>query len=52
MTTDTKRRRSNKDWWPDMLNLSVLHQHASESNPYGADFHYPQEFKKLDLDAL
>lgn len=62
MSTDTsqgikqarerKRRRSNKDWWPDMLNLNVLHQHTPESNPYGEDFHYPQEFKKLDLDAL
>lgn len=51
-TTDAKRRRSNKDWWPDMLNISVLHQHTPESNPLGEKFNYAEEFKSLDLDAV
>lgn len=48
----SKRHRSNKDWWPDLLNISVLHQHTPKSNPMGENFSYPQEFKKLDLDAI
>ena len=47
-----KRNRSNKDWWPDYLDISVLHQHNSKSNPLGPDFKYAEEFKKLDLDAV
>lgn len=47
-----KRKITNKDWWPDMLNISVLHQHTPESNPYGEKFNYVEEFKKLDLDAV
>lgn len=47
-----KRHRSNKDWWPEQLNISVLHQHTPESNPLGKNFKYADEFKKLDLDAL
>ena len=43
---------SNGDWWPDMLNLRILHQNSSMSNPMGEDFDYADEFKKLDLDAL
>ncbi|MGB2962396.1 MAG: catalase/peroxidase HPI [Anaerolineales bacterium] len=43
---------SNKDWWPNQLNLNILHQHSSLSNPMGDDFNYAEEFKKLDLDAL
>ncbi len=43
---------SNKDWWPNQLNLSVLHQHSSLSNPMGKDFNYAEEFKKLDLHAV
>ena len=43
---------TNRDWWPNQLNLSVLHQHAPASNPMGPAFHYAEEFKKLDLDAL
>ena len=42
----------NRDWWPNQLNLSVLHQHSSLSNPMGAAFDYATEFKKLDLEAL
>jgi len=44
--------RSNKDWWPNQLNLKVLHQHSPLSNPMGKDFNYAEEFKTLDLDAL
>ncbi|NLT50031.1 MAG: catalase/peroxidase HPI [Ignavibacteria bacterium] len=46
------RGTSNKDWWPNQLNLGILHQHAPASNPLGADFNYKEEFKKLDLQAL
>ncbi len=42
----------NKDWWPNQLNLQVLHQHSSLSNPLGEAFDYAKEFKSLDLDAL
>jgi catalase-peroxidase len=43
---------SNKDWWPNQLNLKVLHQHSSLSNPMTEGFDYAKEFKSLDLDAL
>jgi len=43
---------SNQDWWPNQLNLRILHQHSSKSNPMGKDFNYAEEFKKLDLKAL
>jgi catalase-peroxidase len=65
MTTETKppardnaqkraaaRARANHDWWPDQLNLQVLHQHSPLSNPTGKGFNYAAEFKKLDLTAL
>ncbi|MFC8689708.1 hypothetical protein, partial [Brevibacillus porteri] len=39
---------SNKHWWPNQLNLNILHQHDRKSNPMGEDFHYAEEFKKLD----
>jgi catalase-peroxidase len=44
--------RANLDWWPNQLNLHILHQHSSKSNPMGEDFNYAEEFKKLDLKAL
>lgn len=44
--------RSNRDWWPNQLNLSILHQHAPASNPLGADFDYAEAFNKLDLAAV
>jgi catalase-peroxidase len=44
--------RSNRDWWPNQLNLKILHQNSAASNPMGADFNYAEEFKKLDLEAL
>ena len=43
---------SNRDWWPNQLNLSILHQNSAKGNPLGADFDYAEEYKKLDLDAL
>jgi catalase-peroxidase len=44
--------RGNKDWWPNQLNLKILHQNAPASDPMGLDFNYAEEFKKLDLKAL
>ena len=44
--------RTNRDWWPNQLNLSVLHQQSALSNPMGTAFDYATEFKKLDLAAL
>ena len=43
---------SNQDWWPNQLNLRILHQHSSMSNPMDVEFNYTEEFKKLDLEAL
>ena len=43
---------SNQDWWPNQLNLKILHQNSPLSNPMGNDFNYAEEFKTLDLDAL
>ena len=43
---------TNKDWWPNQLNLKVLHQHSSLSNPMGKEFNYAEEFKSLDLDGV
>lgn len=40
------------DWWPDQLNLQILHQNSAKSNPMGEDFNYAEEFKQLDLDAV
>ena len=42
----------NQDWWPKSLNLDILHQHDSKTNPLGENFNYKEEFKKLDLEAL
>ena len=44
--------RGNRDWWPDQLNLAILHQNSSLSNPMEKEFNYAQEFKTLDLDAV
>ncbi len=46
------RPRTNKDWWPNQLDLSVLHQHSRLSNPMEEDFDYAEEFKSLDVEAL
>ncbi len=50
--TRTARARSNRDWWPDQLNLEILHQNSPLSNPMGQEFDYAEEFKTLDLDSL
>jgi catalase-peroxidase len=44
--------RANRDWWPNKLDLSILHQHSSLSDPMGDAFNYAEEFKKLDYEAL
>lgn len=43
---------SNKEWWPNQLNLKILHQHSNLSNPMEESFNYAEEFKKLDLKAI
>ena len=43
---------TNRDWWPNQLNVQVLHQHSNLSNPMGEDFNYAKEFKSLDLNAV
>ena len=50
--TSVGRGTSNRDWWPNQLNLSILHQHAPASNPMGPDFDYAKEFKKLAENQL
>ena len=48
----TNSARSNRDWWPEQINLSILHQHDKKSDPMNEGFDYREEFKKLDYDAL
>ena len=48
----TNRAQTNKEWWPDQVNLSILHQHDKKTNPMSEDFNYKGEFEKLDYDAL
>ena len=50
--TSVGRGTSNKEWWPNQLNLNILHQHSPASNPMGIEFNYAEEFKKLDLAAI
>jgi len=47
-----KAPRTNAEWWPNQLNLRILHQHSSLSNPMDKEFDYAEEFKTLDLDAV
>jgi catalase-peroxidase len=47
-----RKSHSNVDWWPNQVNLKVLHQHSSKSDPMGKEFNYAKEFKTLDLDAV
>ncbi len=49
---NAQRGTSNRDWWPNQLNLNVLHRNPPEGDPMGAEFNYAEEFKSLDLDAL
>ncbi|MEA2201725.1 MAG: catalase-peroxidase [Solirubrobacteraceae bacterium] len=51
-TPEAHRPRTNHDWWPNQLDLSVLHRHSPLSDPMGEDFDYAEEFETLDLDAL
>jgi catalase-peroxidase len=48
----SRKRKLNRDWWPNQLNLNILHQHSLLSNPMGKEFNYADEFKKLNLEAL
>ncbi len=48
----TRRHQTNVDWWPNQLNLKVLHQHSPLSDPMGKAFNYAEEFKSLDLNAV
>jgi catalase-peroxidase len=48
----TRKFHTNADWWPNQLNLKVLHQHSPLSDPMGTEFNYAEEFKKLDLDSV
>jgi catalase-peroxidase len=49
---EAHRPRTNKDWWPNQLDLKVLHQHSPHANPMGEDYDYAEEFKSLDVEAL
>ncbi|MDI5927273.1 catalase/peroxidase HPI [Rhizobium leguminosarum] len=49
---NTPRGRSNRDWWPDQLNVQILHHNSGRADPLGQAFDYAEEFKKLDLDGL
>lgn len=51
-THATNAVQSNKEWWPNQLNLKILHQHSKQSDPFGGALNYPKEFEKLDLEAL
>ncbi|WP_424986472.1 catalase/peroxidase HPI [Microbulbifer sp. S227A] len=50
--SNTERNKSVMDWWPNALNLDILHQHDTKTNPMGPDFNYREEVKKLDVEAL
>ena len=51
-TPKTGRPHTNRDWWPNQLDLSVLHRHSPACSPLGAGFDYAKEFESLDLEAL
>ena len=48
----TSADMAKMDWWPKALNLDILHQHDTKTNPLGKDFNYREEVKKLDVEAL
>ena len=52
VTKNSSSGTSNRDWWPNQLNLGILHQHDAKSNPMGKDFNYREAFKHLDYTAL
>uniref|UniRef100_UPI000A890FF8 hypothetical protein n=1 Tax=Acinetobacter baumannii TaxID=470 RepID=UPI000A890FF8 len=47
-TSNSPTATTNKDWWPNQLNLNILHQHDRKTNPMGEEFDYTEEFQKLD----
>ena len=49
MTSNNNKGTSNRDWWPNQLNLSILHQHNSKSNPMSLNFNYRKEFAKKEF---
>jgi len=49
---NTETKHSVTEWWPNSLNLDILHQHDTKTNPNSVDFNYAEEFKKLDLEAI
>jgi catalase-peroxidase len=51
-TSEKSSGTTNRDWWPNQLNLNILHQHDKKSNPMGEDFNYSEEFEKLDYESL
>ena len=51
-TTSSQKHYTTRDWWPNQLNLAVLHQNSLKANPMGSDFIYADEYKKLDLAAI
>jgi len=51
-TAKAGRPRMNRDWWPNQIDLSVLHQHSSAASPMGDDFDYAKAFASLDVAAL
>ena len=52
LSSNSSTGTSNQDWWPNQLNLNILHQHDRKTNPMDEDFDYAEEFKKLDFNAL
>ncbi|WP_443645785.1 catalase/peroxidase HPI [Candidatus Ponderosibacter sp. Uisw_141_02] len=52
VTTNSASGTSNREWWPNQLNVGILHQHDQKSNPMGANFNYREEFKSIDYKAL
>jgi catalase-peroxidase len=52
VTTNSSSGTSNREWWPNQLNIGILHQHDQKSNPMGANFNYREEFKSIDYKGL
>ena len=49
---NTSQERKGMDWWPNALNLDILHQHDRKTNPFGEEFDYAKEFNQLDLESV
>ena len=48
----TTAKTSNSQWWPNALNIDILHQNDAQTHPFGPDFNYREELKKLDVEGL